>query len=242
MEKTALSEIILLLERLGKKNIRQKVEFMGLEYEYGRKILNGERSLTDEIIIYICEKASVPREEIKRLLAMARIVREEGKAKSYWQEMADGLSSAGTPVDMPRGGFVKVNIYSNIRAGCSNFSPDCADIVGTGNMTEEEYKSNCFLLRVSGDSMATTIEPGDVVLFARPENCPTIDGKICACEVEGHPEWLLKRVRIGSQGNIIVLESENKKHAPIIVDTNTTRLEIKGVAKRFTRSFDGEVF
>ena len=88
-----------------------------------------------------------------------------------------------------------------------------------------------YCLRLAYDSMEPTLKPGDIVLVQfRPDvNAEHVQGRICACLVDGQPT--LKRVSVGVQGGekIIVLRGDNPVVPPIIIDQGTD-FSIQGVA------------
>ena len=88
-----------------------------------------------------------------------------------------------------------------------------------------------YCLRLAHDSMEPTLKPGDIILVQyRPDVNPEhVQGKICACLVDGQPT--LKRISVGTQGGqrIILLRGDNPAAPPIIAD-ETTDFMIQGVA------------
>lgn len=77
-----------------------------------------------------------------------------------------------------------------------------------------------YCLRLSFDSMEPTLKPGDIVLVQyRPDVDPVhIQGRICACLVEGNPA--LKRISVEDRAGrrTIILRGDNPATPPIIVD------------------------
>ena len=90
-----------------------------------------------------------------------------------------------------------------------------------------------YCLRLSWDSMEPTLKPGDIVLVHyRPDVDPEhVQGKVCACLVDGQPT--LKRVYVEWQagGRIIVLPGDNPRVPPILLD-DTRDFSIQGVVRQ----------
>ena len=87
-----------------------------------------------------------------------------------------------------------------------------------------------YCLRLYHDSMEPTLKPGDIVLVHyRPDVNPEhVQGKVCACLVEGNPT--LKRITVERRGRdrLIVLRGDNPDSPPMVVD-GTADFSIQGV-------------
>jgi len=87
-----------------------------------------------------------------------------------------------------------------------------------------------YVLRLSFDSMEPTLKPGDLVLVEyRPGVNPAhVQGRICACLIDGLPT--LKRVFVERRGEsaLIVLRGDNPDVPPLVVD-DTHDFTIQGV-------------
>jgi SOS-response transcriptional repressor LexA len=87
-----------------------------------------------------------------------------------------------------------------------------------------------YCLRLSFDSMEPTLKPGDLVLVDyRPNVNPEhVQGRICACLLDGLPT--LKRVSVEKQRArvLIILRGDNPDVPPIVVD-DTREFSIQGV-------------
>lgn len=88
-----------------------------------------------------------------------------------------------------------------------------------------------YCLRLSYDSMEPTLKPGDIILVQyRPDVDPQhVQGKVCACLVDGQPT--LKRLSVDLQAGrrIIILRGDNPEIPPLIID-ETTDFSIQGIA------------
>jgi len=87
-----------------------------------------------------------------------------------------------------------------------------------------------YCLRLTFDSMEPTLKPGDIVLVHyRPDVDPVlVQGRICACLVDGEPT--LKRVSVDVRGGerVVILRGDNPAVLPQIVDASRD-LSIQGV-------------
>jgi transcriptional regulator with XRE-family HTH domain len=88
-----------------------------------------------------------------------------------------------------------------------------------------------YCLRCQFDSMEPTLKPGDIILVDyRPGVDPEfVQGRICACLVDGHAT--LKRVSVERQGErkLVILRGDNPSTPPAIID-DTREFSIQGVA------------
>lgn len=92
------------------------------------------------------------------------------------------------------------------------------------------WSPNRYCLRLSFDSMEPTLKPGDLVLVeyrpgVKPEH---IQGRICACLVDGNPT--LKRVSVErrSSAQFVILRGDNPDAPPMVID-ETQDFSIQGV-------------
>lgn len=87
-----------------------------------------------------------------------------------------------------------------------------------------------YCLRLTFDSMEPTLKPGDVVLVHyRPDVDPElVQGRICACLVDGEP--VLKRVSVDRRGDdkVVVLRGDNPAIEPFVVGPDR-QFSIQGV-------------
>jgi repressor LexA len=92
------------------------------------------------------------------------------------------------------------------------------------------WAPNRYCLRLSLDSMEPTLKPEDIVLVQyRPDVEPEhVQGKICACLVDGSPT--LKRVSVGYQDGrrVVILRGDNPRVPPTVVD-DSRDFSIQGV-------------
>jgi len=87
-----------------------------------------------------------------------------------------------------------------------------------------------YCLRLSFDSMEPTLKPGDIVLvhFRPGVNPEHVQGRICACLVDGQPT--LKRVSVeqGRDRRLVILRGDNPQVPPMVVEEGTD-FSIQGV-------------
>jgi SOS-response transcriptional repressor LexA len=90
-----------------------------------------------------------------------------------------------------------------------------------------------YCLRLSFHSMEPTLKPGDIVLVHyRPGvQAEHVQGRICACLVDGEPT--LKRVFVERQGRkrFVMLRGDNPRVAPVLIDS-TREFTIQGIVAR----------
>lgn len=88
-----------------------------------------------------------------------------------------------------------------------------------------------YCLRCEFDSMEPTLKRGDIILVDyRPGVDPEfVQGKICACLVDGRPT--LKRVSVESRGGrrLVILRGDNPAFPPAVIDSEHD-FSIQGVA------------
>ncbi|MCA9257216.1 MAG: helix-turn-helix domain-containing protein [Phycisphaerales bacterium] len=93
------------------------------------------------------------------------------------------------------------------------------------------WHADRYCLRCEFDSMEPTLKRGDLILVEyRPEVAPEfVQGKICACLVDGRPT--LKRVSVEYREDeiLVILRGDNPASPPIVVDQKS-EFSIQGVA------------
>ena len=87
-------------------------------------------------------------------------------------------------------------------------------------------KGDYFILKVTGDSMINAgIHEGDLVLIRQQPTCET--GEICAVLVGEEGNGTLKRVYLNN--DTILLQSDNPKYKPLVVDSEEVNIVGKAV-------------
>lgn len=96
-----------------------------------------------------------------------------------------------------------------------------------------QWSPDHYCLRLSFDSMEPTLKPGDIVLVHyRPDVDPElVQGRVCACLVDGQPT--LKRVSVEWRGGepIIILRGDNPRVPPLLIDPSR-EFSIQGIVVR----------
>jgi len=98
------------------------------------------------------------------------------------------------------------------------------------SILRHQWSADSYCLRLTFDSMEPTLKPGDIVLVRyRPDVEPElVQGRICACLVDGQPT--LKRVSVEWRDGqrLIILRGDNPRSAPLLVD-RTRDFSIQGI-------------
>lgn len=96
-----------------------------------------------------------------------------------------------------------------------------------------QWSPDYYCLRLSFDSMEPTLKPGDIVLVHyRPDVAPEyVQGRICACLVDGEPT--LKRVTVERRDGkrLVILRGDNPVNPPILL-AEVAEFSIQGVVVR----------
>lgn len=120
--------------------------------------------------------------------------------------------------------MVKVPILGHIAAGAPILAEE--HIEGFKLMPESEVSNGeYFLLKVTGDSMINAgIHDGDLVLIRKQPVCET--GEIAAVIVDGENATLK---RVYHNNGKLLLQPENPKYKPIMVDNEEVRIVGKAI-------------
>ncbi len=120
-----------------------------------------------------------------------------------------------------------VPLFGSIPAGPPSETQETAE---TWPVLKHLWSPDYYCLRLTFDSMEPTLKPGDIVLVHyRPDVEPLhVQGKICACLVEGQPT--LKRVSVEhtNSGDMIILRGDNPNVPPLALDLSQD-FSIQGV-------------
>ncbi|MBI1826817.1 MAG: helix-turn-helix domain-containing protein [Planctomycetes bacterium] len=96
-----------------------------------------------------------------------------------------------------------------------------------------QWSPEHYCLRLNFDSMEPTLKPGDIVLVHyRPDvEAEHVQGRICACLIDGQPT--LKRVTVEwrESRRLIILRGDNPRSSPILVDASSD-FSIQGIVIR----------
>lgn len=98
---------------------------------------------------------------------------------------------------------------------------------------KHQWSPDYYCLRLTFDSMEPTLKPGDIVLVHyRPDVEPEhIQGRVCACLVDGLPT--LKRVTVEWRDGerLIILRGDNPRVTPLLLD-RSHEFSIQGIVMR----------
>lgn len=88
-----------------------------------------------------------------------------------------------------------------------------------------------YCLKLSYDSMEPTLKPGDIILVQyRPEVNPEhVQGRVCACLVNGEPTLKRVSVEYRRERRLVILRGDNPAVEPVILDDGD-EFSIQGVA------------
>ena len=158
------------------------------------------------------------------------------------QRTIDALSVA---LDMPQGVLIgggadhdapqpletrELPLFGSIPAGPPADSQEQLEMFP---VLSHQWSPNYYCLRLAYDSMEPTLKPGDIILVHyRPDVEPEhVQGRICACLVDGQPT--LKRVSVEWRDGqrIIILRGDNPRSDPLLVDSSCD-FSIQGIVIR----------
>ena len=144
------------------------------------------------------------------------------------------LDALSVALDMPQGVIVgggrehdnpqpvessEVPLFGTIPAGPPAESQEQIEMFP---VLRHQWSPEVYCLRLSYDSMEPTLKPGDIVLVHyRPGvEAEHVQGRICACLVDGQPT--LKRVTVEWRGDeqLVILRGDNPRSAPILLDSS----------------------
>jgi len=229
-------------ERKGLKTVQQMADFCGLNTEYLRQTLHGKRTPSDDIIVEACKVMKFSTSKTRELLiAAAKDRAKDPETKSMIDKALSNSSNNAFPIELPHTNYYTVPVFASVRAGCGELTEKCAEVVDEVLLTAEEYKAKCFALQIAGDSMEPEIVDGDIGIFEPPNGLQPAENDIVVVELEGHGQWMVKRLKIIGQAKVDLVSSNNG-HKPIRVNLDTQKLEIKGILLRTVRKFKKRLF
>lgn len=125
---------------------------------------------------------------------------------------------------------LELPLFGSIPAGAPSQTQEQLEMFP---VLRHQWSADHYCLRLSFDSMEPTLKPGDIVLVhyrpgVEPEH---VQGRICACLVDGEPT--LKRVSVEWQRDrrFVVLRGDNPRVPPMLVDSSRD-FSIQGVVAR----------
>lgn len=224
---------------------RMMAEQSGIDYDYFVAILAGSRNPpSEEKIIEMGKRLKLTDEEVGLLLALSL------KAKAKFPEtknvldraLAYGNNSGGVKfIELPKTDYHTVPVWASVQAGTGQLTEQNAEVVDEVLIAEEEYKAKCFAIQITGASMEPEIKDGDIGIFEPPNGLQPAENDVVIVELEGHGQWMIKRLKIIGP-NKIDLVSSNEGHPPIRVNLDAQKIEIKGILLRTVRKFKKRLF
>ncbi len=141
------------------------------------------------------------------------------------------IIGAGTEHDAPQPLEAReLPLFGSVPAGAPSESQEQLEMFP---VLRHLWAPDRYCLRLSFDSMEPTLKPGDIVLVHyRPDVEPElVQGRICACLVDGQPT--LKRVSVESRdgARLVILRGDNPRVAPVLVDSGRDFL-VQGIVLR----------
>jgi SOS-response transcriptional repressor LexA len=141
------------------------------------------------------------------------------------------LIGGGAEHDAPQALEIRdVPLFGNVPAGPPSESQEQLEMFP---VLRHLWAPDRFCLRLSFDSMEPTLKPGDIVLVHyRPAVEPEhVQGRICACLLDGHPT--LKRVSVEWREGLrlVILRGDNPRVIPVLVDSGSD-FQIQGIVLR----------
>lgn len=183
-------------------------------------------------------------------LTQAQLARRAGINQGYLSELERGLRSPSRATlralamatAMPEGVLVgegrdhdapqvldtrELPLLGSIPAGAPSESQEQLEMFP---VLRHLWAEDRYCLKLSYDSMEPTLKPGDIILVHyRPGVDPEhVQGRICACLVDGEPT--LKRVSVEFRDGrrLIILRGDNPMVSPSVID-DTCDFSIQGV-------------
>jgi len=214
------------------------------------QFLSGKRSLSDDMVKQFIEKsgeklrlltweeynpikkgAERSIEEEKRLNAMSledlknELENEENiKTKRNNISLLASTSNAGEPFPLVRVPLFDAGAGEPCEFRDDYRSYDFGEDENFVYVTEQEARLGAFGIKVNGDSMAPTVDLGDVVIVMPTRHID--NGKVvlaCWPGSDGDPgKRLVKRFKDDGKGNVL-LYSDNSAHEPIVLDEDEKR-------------------
>ena len=213
--------------------INKKIRSSGVSpsYEEMKNALN----LKSKSGIHRLISALEERGFVKRLAHKARALEvvklpETASVNDIYNTFSPSVIKGGLDTDIKKNGMSKISVLGKIAAGTPIEA--IQNEVSKISLPEELSKNGeHFGLKVSGDSMIEAgINDGDTVIVKKTNTAN--NGEIVVALIDDH-EAMIKRIR--KKGQIVALESANKRYETKIFGPN--RVKIQGVLISLYRNF-----
>ena len=190
-----------------------------------------QKELYDWLVEYILTTQHAP--SIRQMMEAMKLKspapvqsRLEHLRKKGYIDWADG--KARTIRILRPSALQGIKVLGAISAGglIEPFTDEISEDIERFDLSEMFHKSDCFVLRVNGDSMIEDhITDGDMVIMRSPKGNESLkDGEIVAARVDGLGTTLKHFYQQPTQ---VILKASNPKYPPIKVPTE--QVEIQGV-------------
>lgn len=232
-------------ERKGLKSVQQKAEQSGFNTEYLRQVLHGNKVPSDDMIVEACEKMKLSTDKTRELLlAAAKDRAKEDNTKATIDRVFATSEAHGNcrPVSLPITDFYTVPVWSSVQAGTGQLSEKSAEVVDEVLLTADEYKAKCFAIQINGSSMEPEIIDGDIGVFEPPNGLQPAENDVVVVELEGHGQWMVKRLKVVGSNRIELLSTNSKEYPPIKINLDAQNVAIKGILLRTVRKFKKRLF
>lgn len=219
------------LERLGYRDVKQKADACGLEYEVMRQMLKGKHP-SDERIVEICERLKLGSEVLGRLLMskMQDKAKDPATKNAFKRVLEEQppiyeTNTQGNLLEIVEDH--KIPIYTTIKAGNGEMGITDGESEGFITIADEYLKQRVFAVRVSGDSMVPELYDGEIAIFKPINGEPTREKDIYAVEIEGWTSWVVKFVRPDPSG-VVQLVSANSAYPVREIDPRQSKVILRG--------------
>lgn len=207
-QRAPLAELVRRARREAKLTQYDLARKLGCTDSYIAKIESGRAYPATEFLVHLFEELKIDE---RRLMSVAL----PQALKPILEKVVSGVRRRGGSHLRP------LPIYGEIAAGYPKETPRGS--LGELEVLPETWSLSRYALRVSGDSMTPTIQPGDLVLVDTSQRPRQND--IIACVLNG--EATLKRYI--KRGTIVLLKADNPAFSDIIPVTVTDDFRIEGV-------------
>lgn len=118
-------------------------------------------------------------------------------------------------------------LFGSIPAGAPSQSQEQLELFP---VLLHQWAPHAYCLRLAYDSMEPTLKPGDIVLVHyRPNVEPEhVQGRICACLVDGQPTLKRVSVELRQAQRVVILRGDNPLVPPMLID-GSTPFSIQGI-------------
>ena len=213
--------------------INKKIRSTGISPSYEE--MKNSLNLKSKSGIHRLISALEERGFIKRLAHKARALEvlklpETASANDIYNSFTPSLIKGGLDTSNQKNDINQIPIMGDIAAGTpiEAIQNEVSTVILPEALSKNEKH---FGLKVSGDSMSGAgINDGDTVIIRKANTAE--NGQVVVALIDGH-EAMLKRIR--KKGNVVALESANKRYETKIFGPD--RVKVQGVLVSLYRNF-----